>query len=584
MFKNMKPIPKLIVIAAIVGGVGYAGNYGLNKMSNMGYFSDKPTVASTVPPRIELPSEIGPAPTAATPVDSSVRTTSVRTDETIRLKTIPWNATAGLQYANGGPTTASGSFMDKRGVKLLIQREDMYDKMTADLVSFAKDRNTGVHFVIIMGDGYAPFYRGAMEALAPLGHSIEVVGAVGYSRGEDKCIIDANTNPKGSLIGAVLRDGDWNICVKWAYDNQIPVNGDEKTYDPNAMNFVAVDSFTDADTKFITGACEKRPVVVNGKRVGEMRNVCVNGTATWTPGDVKVARERGNLRVLASTREYRWQMPAIVIGNKKWMSENPELVQNFLAAAFEGGETVRKDERALLKAGEIQARVYGEETAAYWAKYHRGVVETDKSGRQVSLGGSTTIGLGDNAFLFGLNGNDNLYKKVYSVFGSIVTHYYPEIMPSVPAYEQAVNVKYVQGLLDKSTVVAKAETPSFTGQRGELVAGRSYSIEFDTGKATFTPVAVKTLNELLDNLAVSGMLVQINGHTDSTGDAMGNIELSKRRAEAVKQFLMTNAPTNFPAERVTSRGYGDTQPVADNKTMEGRARNRRVEVQLYANN
>ena len=60
--------------------------------------------------------------------------------------------------------------------------------------------------------------------------SIDVVGALGYSRGEDKCMLPAEvaTDPqkaRGSLIGAVLRDGDWNICIKYASDNKIPPRG-----------------------------------------------------------------------------------------------------------------------------------------------------------------------------------------------------------------------------------------------------------------------------------------------------------------------------------------------------------------------
>ena len=88
------------------------------------------------------------------------------------------------------------------------------------------------------------------------------------------------------------------------------------------------------------------------------------------------------------------------------------------------------------------------------------------------------------------------------------------------------------------------------------------------------------LNDLLDQAAVTSLTVQINGHTDNVGDPTSNLALSRARAEAVKNFLMQNAPANFPAERVIVRGFGDTQPVADNGTHEGKAKNRRVEVIL----
>lgn len=575
MFKNMKPLPKAILILLAVGGVGY----GVSKALDSGYLSTGKTQQASVPTEMELPS--AQAEAASQSNVGSVDITPVTSKETIRVKTIPWNGTAGLHYANGDVTTAPGSLMSKAGLKVQLAREDMYDKMISDMAAFAKDNTTGIHFAIIMGDGYPPFYRGLKEALAPFDQSAAVIGSLGYSRGEDKCVLDAKASPKGSLIGAVLRDGDWNICVKYAADNGILVNPDEKTYDPDAMNFVSVGGFTEADEKFIAGACEDRPVVSNGKRTGETRKVCVNGTATWTPGDVKIARERGNLKVLASTADYIWQMPSIIIGNKQWMDANPKVVENFLAAALNGSEAVRSSDAALLKAGEVQAKVYGEQNAAYWAKYYKGVVEADKTGKEVALGGSTSSGLGDNAFLFGLNGNDNIYKKVYNVFGNIVVKYYPEVMPSLVPYEETVDTKYLQALLGRSNHVAKAETPVFTGKKGEEFARKSYSIEFETGKATFNPAATVTLNELLDQIAISGLTVQIGGHTDNTGDPMKNLELSRKRADSVKSFLMANAPGNFPEERVLSRGYGDTQPTADNSNSAGRAKNRRVEVVLY---
>ena len=84
----------------------------------------------------------------------------------------------------------------------------------------------------------------------------------------------------------------------------------------------------------------------------------------------------------------------------------------------------------------------------------------------------------------------------------------------------------------------------------------------------------------MDQLSVSGLTVQVNGHTDNVGNSVSNLDLSKKRAEAVKAWLTANASSTFPADRLRARGYGDTQPTADNTTPNGRAKNRRVEVLL----
>jgi outer membrane protein OmpA-like peptidoglycan-associated protein len=561
---KLKAAPKAILIAAAVGILGYGAHIAMNA----GYFKPKATIEASVPDKIDLPTAAAATPAATT----TIAATTVSSSDTIRIKTIPWNGTAGLHFANGDATTASGSLMAKRGLKVNIKREDDYAKLIADLATFAKDNSQGSHFVIIMGDGYPAFVKGANDALAPFNQSVAVVGALGYSRGEDKCIIDKNATAKGSLIAGYLGDGDINICIKYAADNGIVVNSDPKTYDPNGMNFAGTGSFTEADEKFMAGACETR----TNTATKQSQKVCVNGSATWTPGDVKLARERGNLKVLASTKEYAWQMPTTIIGNKQWMQKNPEVVKALLAAAFEGGEAVRSNSDALLKSGAVQAKVYGEQDAAYWAKYHRGVVENDKTGNPIFLGGSTTNGLADNAFLFGLNGNDNLYKKVYTVYGNIAVKYFPDMLDKLIPYEDVVDTTYVQALLAGSTTVAPAAVPTYGGQKAEVVANKSYTVEFDSGKSTIKPASIAVLNDLLDNIAVSSLSVQINGHTDSKGNPTSNMILSKARAEAVKQFLMTNAGSNFPTERIVTRGYGDTQPIGSD------AQNRRVEIVLFS--
>ena len=79
---------------------------------------------------------------------------------------------------------------------------------------------------------------------------------------------------------------------------------------------------------------------------------------------------------------------------------------------------------------------------------------------------------------------------------------------------------------------------------------------------------------------MTNLLIRIDGHTDNTGDSTKNIALSRARAQAVADWLRLQAPNNFPANRVTVRGYGDTNPVASNDTAAGRAQNRRVVITL----
>jgi outer membrane protein OmpA-like peptidoglycan-associated protein len=102
-------------------------------------------------------------------------------------------------------------------------------------------------------------------------------------------------------------------------------------------------------------------------------------------------------------------------------------------------------------------------------------------------------------------------------------------------------------------------------------------ILFQTGKADIQPESTPTLKVIGQTLKEHADLkLLIEGHTDNVGKAADNQKLSEARAEAVKQALVSEY--GIDAERLTVKGYGDSKPVADNKTPEGRQNNRRVEL------
>ncbi len=99
---------------------------------------------------------------------------------------------------------------------------------------------------------------------------------------------------------------------------------------------------------------------------------------------------------------------------------------------------------------------------------------------------------------------------------------------------------------------------------------------FATGRATLMPGGLQTVDRLANFLQkYPDRNVLIEGHTDSVGRAEYNMGLSQRRADAVRKALMDRG---IGAERITTKGYGESYPVASNKTAAGRQENRRVEV------
>jgi outer membrane protein OmpA-like peptidoglycan-associated protein len=563
------------------------------------------STVSSVPPKANLPTAPGPvastashAPAIAPPV--ATRPGCADLPE-VRLELWAWNAQQGLLFATGGPQAVADSLMCKDEVNLKLTRQDDASQMQADLVKCATelahgdDCAGGAHFVAIMGDGSAQFFAALNPKLAAIcaDCTAEIVGSAGYSRGEDKFMglpawKEEPSAAAGGLVAGYLRDGDWNIAMKWAGDNAICNNPDETTYDPSCLNWVAASDYVDAAQKYVAGYCEDRPVVRAGKRTGERAHVCVNGVVTWTPGDVDVARGRGGLVSIASTKEYIYQMPNVIIGLRKWDRAHRAQVTGLLEAMTDGGQAVKDSAAARRRAAEISAVVYHDQDAAYWARYFDVVTERDKTGAEVELGGSSVNNLGDDLHLFGLADlvpvSRSLFAATYGVFGDIVVHYYPQLVPSYPRVDDVVDTSYLAELASRAPAVAPAALPTYPAAdpaadaSPEVLARKTWRINFQPGSDRFTPDAARVLEELYAQTVVTRTIVEIDGHTDADGDAEANRELSRRRALAVRDFLMKRSPVNFPEARFRVVGHGEDAPVAPNDTPANKAKNRRVEI------
>lgn len=104
------------------------------------------------------------------------------------------------------------------------------------------------------------------------------------------------------------------------------------------------------------------------------------------------------------------------------------------------------------------------------------------------------------------------------------------------------------------------------------------NIEFATGTAKFSSASLTELNDIAKVLVENAhMNFEVAGHTDSSGNYDRNVSLSQSRADAVRTYLINKG---VASNRLTAKGYGPDQPVASNDTVDGRARNRRVDLVL----
>src|SRR5271154_240202 len=598
---------KILLVVILVLGVVF----GLRTAAEKGWIKTPGIMTALVPNKAVLPDVKDAQVTNVTPVAMPLDSAATVQNTLIRGEIWEWNAQMGLIFANGGPSSTQGSLMAKRNVNLSLVRQDDTNKMQEDLIACAKEMHdgaqqcsNGANFVVIMGDGSGQFAAAVNPQLAKLGpqYMVKVIGATGYSRGEDAFMAEPAVkknpaNAKGIVVEGVLRDGDWNIAMKWAADNNIPNNPDEHTYDPDAINWVNAPDYNTAAADYVAGKCEDRKVVKNGHPTGDTKHVCVNAVVTWTPGDVTASKQKGGLVKVVSSRQYRSQMPAVILGPAKFFADNRDEVTNMLAAIFEGGDQVKAFDQSLKAASVISTKVYNDEgdteshNGTFWYNYFKGVNYKDPQGLTVELGGSAVNNLDDNLILFGLKpGSNDNFRSTYTVFANIDVQQYPTLfketpIPDVKTIEDKSYITGAQAVLSgEGDTGSEAQTVDYSAQAsGETVSNRAYNIQFQTGSGALTPQGEETLKQLKDGLAITGLFIKVDGYTDNTGSDNINIPLSNSRAESVKNFLQRNYPGTFPNKRFHTAGHGSQDPVASNATADGKASNRRVEITLVGN-
>ncbi|MNQ53113.1 putative lipoprotein YiaD precursor [compost metagenome] len=522
----------------------------------------------------------------------------------VKIGAYAWNAQSGIIVSNGGPKTTKGSLMEKNGVNLEIIRQDWLSELRNMQMKFIEEFDKGEAFpssdksvfaVMIMGDG-APFYISSVqksldEKYGKDKYHLQVMGVVGMSYGEDKLIGPPSwkSDPKtmkGSVISAVLGDGDWVTTVNYCFANGLKVNPDPTTYDADAVNIYPSenDDYIKSAEELIksqtTGWTVTLKEVVNGKLTGKSVNRKIDGCATWTPGDKTVFDKLTGFVDIVSTREFNNQMPTALIGVKEWAEKNPAIVSNILKSALTASNQMKNYEDWKVRASEAVADTYKLETPEYWYKMFKGQQGT-KAGLTYNMGGSKVFNYADAMQYFGLSDGVNRYKSVYNQVSGYLTELNPfgfnENVGAVVPYDQAVNLFFLKNINDiESTSADKAD---YSAEAKEVVASGEWKINFNTGSAEISNSSSKEVEKIYNLLVqAENTKLTIVGHTDNVGNADANLALSKSRAEAVVNYLKQKG---IPASRFqVVDGKGQSDPVADNNTASGKASNRRVVITL----
>ncbi len=176
----------------------------------------------------------------------------------------------------------------------------------------------------------------------------------------------------------------------------------------------------------------------------------------------------------------------------------------------------------------------------------------------------------------------NFFKYGFRVFGFLEAYYFVDDIKLIPVKEpeEPIEVEIVGSVYVEKNNHQKDSVKSI---KEDLTAGDKIilkNIYFDEGKSYLLPESYQELNKIAKYLTQHpNWIVQINGHSDNTGSKRKNMKLSEERAKAVFLYLIEKGVQN----KMYFKGFGDTQPIGDNNTMEGRIKNRRVEIEILKN-
>jgi outer membrane protein OmpA-like peptidoglycan-associated protein len=176
----------------------------------------------------------------------------------------------------------------------------------------------------------------------------------------------------------------------------------------------------------------------------------------------------------------------------------------------------------------------------------------------------------------------NFFKYGFRVFGFMEAYYFVDNVKLIPVKEpeEQLEIEIVGSVYVEKN---NRQQDSIQSVKDNLKAGDKIILKhiyFDEGKSYLLPDSYQELNKVAKYLMQHPQwVVQINGHSDNTGSRRRNQKLSEERAKAVFMYLIEKGVQN----KMYFKGFGDTMPIGDNSTMEGRIKNRRVEIEILKN-
>ena len=448
--------------------------------------------------------------------------------------TIGTNTYAGFMpfmYLNGGLDPNENSVIYKDyGLKLKIVVQDDFQ---AGRAAF---RNDDIDIIYCTADALPVEMSEGSEM-----SDARLFNISNWSRGADAIVVNKNINNVGDLIGKVVACSEGTASHTLLL-NTLETNGigyDKvnmgEGVDKNKVNVKVVGSGLDAAAIFKAGQCDAAVV--------------------FSPDDQDIVNSINGSKVLVSTKQATNIICDCLIAKQSYLENNKENVQKLISALLYANTLMNTDENAVNEAARAFAKSYG----------------TDE---QFAIDGSKNIHyatLGDEVNFFGLNSSytgikgDELYSKMARTYEGL------NLCKRPLAWRKVSNSDIIEGIMNFDDVKGNQEaeaSKTFTAPTKDIenkvaISDKKLTIEYPTNSDILDNDAKTLIDREFVSIAkqFAGARVKIVGNTDNTGNPTYNIDLSKRRAQSVANYLIKEY--GFDPNRFIIIGNGSKKAIED---------------------
>ncbi len=454
----------------------------------------------------------------------------------IRVRVNVWVGCVGGLVANGGLETTPDSIFAQKGLKVSFKIIDDWTEGASALAT------NNVDVMLTTLDVYAKDYGQFQEK----GFGSHAFLMVDWSRGADGVIGKQGINSIEDLAGKNVAFAPYTPShfLLW---NGLKASG----------------LSTDQRNEIFKNAVHTKDGIEPAVLFAQNK---VDAAVAWDPDMSDAVDKRAGSKKIYDTRIANRLIADILVVSDRFAAQHPQTLIKFAQGWLEGVDFIKNHPE---RAYNVIASVKDFNIPADLAK--------------TMLGGVRLADYADNASFLGSSGSNSDYANIFNQAQDMYRELRMIKRTSNP--EESVDRRYIAQLRGAGFSTASSEAPieyKTPGKGAVPLATQHRSIYFEPNSAHMSLDSRSVVDDIGSQMRLyENTVVDIEGNTDSTGQRAYNMQLSRQRADAVRNYLMERY--GFPGARLRTVGNGPDKPLDTNATAEGREKNRRTDIKLYAN-